>query len=206
MDTATLYELIGYVGSGLVVVSLMMRSLLRLRAVNLVGAAIFTIYGVLIDAPPVWAVNGAIVLIDIYHLWRMLRSDDDAFDILEVAPDSEYLERLLRFHREDIARYQPEFDRVGPQHRVFLILRDMLPVGVFAARADDDSTAVVDLDYVIPGYRDLKPGSFLYRDADVQHRLGVERITSRPGTAAHERYLERVGFVRAGDHLERSLS
>ena len=61
-------ELIGYLGSILVAVSLMMKSLLRLRIINLIGALFFTIYGVLLGAYPVAFLNGIIVCIDLYYL------------------------------------------------------------------------------------------------------------------------------------------
>jgi hypothetical protein len=73
VDTQTLYELIGYLASGLIVVSLLMSSILRLRLIGLVGAISFTAYGVLIDAYPIAVANGAIIFIHIFHLTRMLR-------------------------------------------------------------------------------------------------------------------------------------
>ena len=64
-------ELIGYLGSILVAISLMMKSLLRLRIINLIGALFFTVYGVLLGAYPVAFVNGIIVFIDLYYLVQM---------------------------------------------------------------------------------------------------------------------------------------
>jgi hypothetical protein len=206
MSAATVYEVIGYAGSALIVLSLMMHSVLRLRWINLVGAAIFTVYGVLIAAPPVWVVNAAIVVIDIYHLTQLKSDRREAFEMLEVDPAATYLTRFLAFHRDGIARFQPEFDGIDPAHRVFLVLRDLMPVGVLAVgRPDADGTAVVDLDYVIPGYRDLRPGSFLFKRGTAKAALGVDRLVSEPGAPAHQRYLAKMGFVRRGDRFERPL-
>lgn len=206
MSAATVYELIGYAGSALIVVSLMMRSLLRLRWINLIGAAIFTVYGVLIAAPPVWVVNGAIVVIDVYHLVQLKRDRRESFAMLEVDPASPYLTRFLEFHRDGIARFQPEFTGIDPAHRVFLVLRDLVPVGVLAVRPpDDDGTAVVDLDYVIPGYRDLRPGTFLFKRGTAKSVLGVQRLVTESGVPAHQRYIVKMGFTRRGDRYERPL-
>lgn len=68
MDLSMTYEIIGYAASLLVAVSLMMRSILKLRVINLLGAAVFTLYGLLIDAYPVAVMNLFIVLIDLYYL------------------------------------------------------------------------------------------------------------------------------------------
>lgn len=205
MTTATIYELIGYTGSALIVVSLMMRSVLRLRVINLVGALVFAVYGVLIAAPPVWVVNGAIVVIDLYHLVQLKRDRGERFEMVEVEPSSAYLARFLAFHRDDILAFQPEFAGLGTGHRVFLVLRDLVPVGVLAVRRHDDESAAVDLDYVIPGYRDLRPGTFLFRRGTVRTVLGVTRLVSEPGSPSHQRYLTKMGFEPVDDRYERAL-
>lgn len=205
MSTATVYELIGYAGSALIVVSLMMRSVLRLRWINLAGALVFAVYGLLIAVPPVWLVNGAIVVIDIYHLAQLKRDRRHAFEMLELDRDSKYLARFLDVHRQSIGHFQPEFDGIEPTHQVFLVLRDLVPVGVLAVRPGDDGEAVVDLDYVIPGYRDLRPGMFLFRRGTIRSVLGVTRLVTEPGAPAHQRYLAKMGFERVGDRYERGV-
>ena len=73
MDSANVYELLGYSASVLVAVSLMMRSVVKLRTINLVGAVLFTIYGLLIGAFPVAFLNGFIVVVNLYYLQQMVR-------------------------------------------------------------------------------------------------------------------------------------
>ena len=73
MDFVMSFELLGYMASVFVAVSLMMRSLVKLRVINLVGAVLFTVSGLIIAAYPVAVVNGFIVLVNIYYLqqtWR----------------------------------------------------------------------------------------------------------------------------------------
>ncbi|MDX1341443.1 MAG: hypothetical protein R3309_07490 [Reinekea sp.] len=69
-----LVEIYGYAGSVLIALSLMMSNIIPLRWINLVGAAIFSTYGLVIHAWPVAVLNGFIVLIDIYHLWHIYRT------------------------------------------------------------------------------------------------------------------------------------
>ena len=85
VDSRFWLELLGYLASVLVAVSLMMSRILRLRVINLVGSLAFTLYGVLIGAYPVAAVNAFIVLINLWYLSRMLRAKE-YFRILEVEP------------------------------------------------------------------------------------------------------------------------
>ena len=74
MDSSMIYEIIGYSASALVAISLMMRSIVKLRVINLIGAALFSLYGLLIGAYPVAVLNFTIVLIDLYYLRETIKS------------------------------------------------------------------------------------------------------------------------------------
>ena len=79
-------ELLGYLASALIVLSLLMASLFKLRVVNLIGAIVFTAYGLLIDSLPVVLTNASIVVIDVFYLTRMFRAraDEAYFEVIEV--------------------------------------------------------------------------------------------------------------------------
>lgn len=66
-------EIFGYLGSFVVLVSLTMSSIVKLRWINLLGATMFTIYAVLINAYPAIFMNLGIVIIDIYYLTKLRR-------------------------------------------------------------------------------------------------------------------------------------
>lgn len=195
MDTAQIYEIIGYIASVLIAISLMMRSILKLRVINLVGAIFFTIYGLTIRAYPVAAVNFFIVLIDLYYLRQML-SAREFFRLLEVRPDSEYLAFFLNHYAEDIRRFQPDFSyAAGRSARIFFVLRNMVPAGLVIGEMHAPDRLHILLDYAIPGYRDLKTGRFVYREraGDFRER-GIQVIEAGPGAPAHTRYLKEMGF------------
>ncbi|MBK9094244.1 MAG: YgjV family protein [Anaerolineae bacterium] len=207
METQTLYEIIGYVASIVVAISLTMRSVLRLRLVNLIGAAVFTIYGALIHAYPVAVLNALIVLIDLYYLIEMARARA-YFALLEVTAESKYLPAFLRFHAQGIQQFFPHFDYTpDPADVILFVLRDMVPVGLFIAQAGEPGEMNVLLDYVAPGYRDLKPALFLYAQQAPRFRAqGITRLRAAGSTPAHRSYLERIGFTSQGDYYYRSLA
>ncbi len=195
MQLQTIYEIIGYLASVLVAVSLMMRSILRLRLINLIGSVLFTIYGLVIGAIPVAAVNFFIVLINIYYLFQIYGARE-FFNLLEVAANSSYLRYFLDFHTQEIQKFSPGF-HFAPDHEqlIFFILRDIVPAGLFVAERVEPGSLLVQLDYVIPGYRDLKVGRFLYsHKSGIFRARGVERIYTRPGNSIHAKYLRRMGF------------
>ena len=102
-------ELIGYIASGVVAVSLMMSNISRLRWLNLFGSLAFMVYGLLVHAYPVAAVNGFVVLVDAYYLWE-LNSKRDFFSLLAVPPDDKtFLGIFLQFYSADIKKYFPDF-------------------------------------------------------------------------------------------------
>jgi hypothetical protein len=72
MEAVMSFEMLGYLASVFVAVSLTMRSLTKLRVINLIGALLFTVYGLIISAYPVAVVNGFIVLVNIYYLQQSL--------------------------------------------------------------------------------------------------------------------------------------
>ncbi|MBT8215646.1 MAG: hypothetical protein KJO17_02205, partial [Acidimicrobiia bacterium] len=56
----------------------------------------------------------------------------------------------------------------------------------------------IRLDYVIPAYRDLKVGRFLYSSkSSIFANPRITHVESPAGTAEHRRYLERMGFAPA---------
>lgn len=199
-------ELIGYLASALIVASLLMASVLRLRVVNLVGALVFTTYGVLIGSPPVWLANGAIVAIDVYYLWRLLgdRSRAAYFEIVEAEPTAPVLQRFVAFHRDDIRESQPTFDGVRDDHLAWFVLRDAVPVGVVLARRVGD-VGHLDLDYVTPEHRDFTAGQILFGDSGVFRRAGFRQVSSHGTTGMHRRYLARMGFSEHGDRWLRDV-
>jgi len=64
MDNQTIFDIIGYIASIILAISLLMKSLIRLRVLNGIGALIYIIYGILIEAYPVAVLNGIIFFID----------------------------------------------------------------------------------------------------------------------------------------------
>jgi uncharacterized protein with PQ loop repeat len=62
------YDLIGYLATALVLVSFLMKDIIKLRIINSIGCLLFTLYGILLGSWPVIITNGAILLINIYFL------------------------------------------------------------------------------------------------------------------------------------------
>jgi len=195
MDTYVIYEIIGYVASVLVAVSLMMSKIVQLRIVNMIGAAIFSLYGVLIGSFPVAVMNAFIVLVNIYYLTKIY-GDGEYFKILRVSSDSDYLKAFLNFYSEQISKFQPEYSgQQGEDDLNIFILRDMVPAGLLAGKIEE-SKLLVNLDFVVPKYRDFKIGTYLFEDnSDYFREIGIREVVSVPGSNKHNKYLKEMGFT-----------
>lgn len=61
-------EVLGIIATLFVLLSFLFKSPKKIRIVNIVGAALFVIYGLCIDSLSVWLLNGVLIVIHIYHL------------------------------------------------------------------------------------------------------------------------------------------
>jgi GNAT superfamily N-acetyltransferase len=195
MESTVIYEIIGYAASILVAVSLMMSKIVTLRIINLIGAALFSLYGILIDSIPVAAMNGFIVLINVYYLFQMYR-DREFFKLLRVSEHNVYLQEFIRFFQPEIKKFQPDFAyRNNSNDLSLFVLRNMIPAGVMIGTITGNVLSV-KLDFVRPEYRDFKIGRFLFHDN--QHffaEQGIEIVESQAGNDEHAQYLEKMGFT-----------
>ena len=101
MGNINIIEIIGYVGSTIVLISFFMTSVVKLRLVNSLGSLIFFIYAMIIHSYPTALMNLCLVLINLRFLWKM-RSDVKTYDIVKVSKDDEFLKYFIEQHKTDI--------------------------------------------------------------------------------------------------------
>ncbi len=186
---------IGYAGSLLVALSMLMNNIKRLRMINLAGAVAFATYGWLIGAWPVFGLNSFIIIVDVAYLMRMTRKKD-AFSFFVAQPDSKFLREFLQFRAKDIEHFFPGFDFETIEKPIArLVMRNLNPVGIFVCEDAGDGVARVLIDYVVPGYRDFKNASFVYTSSHPKLKAaGFHTFEVTSDVTRHQRYLIRLGF------------
>lgn len=194
-------EIVGYIASGIIALSMTMNSIVKFRWINLIGAGTFAVYGYIINAYPVGILNSFIAAVDIFYLIRIY-SRKDLFSILEVLKNSNYLIKYLEFHEKEIQKFFPGFQYKPQLNTIsYYILRNMTVAGVFLAHAEGDILKV-GLDYVGPEYRDYQNGKYIYhRLKDRIKEAGFKTIRTYGYSAAHVRYLKKMGFEETNDGL-----
>ena len=193
-------ELVGYVASALVVASLAMTSVVRLRVVSLVGSLVFVVYGALLPSVPIILTNAAVALLNIWFLRKEFSANRD-LGAVPIAPVAPFLLDFLRSHDADIRSFHPGFRPPEADDFVLLLTRDGLPAGVLIGTPEDDVLRL-RLDYVMHAYRDSRIGTWLYRSGTkVFTEAGFTRLTTVPASEALRHYLLGVGFEQRDAEL-----
>lgn len=69
-----MYEAIGILATLFVLGSFLVNGEAKIRKINIIGATLFVIYGLIIGALSVWLLNGALIVIHLYYLSKMNKS------------------------------------------------------------------------------------------------------------------------------------
>ena len=188
-------EWLGYLASLFVLISLLMSSIIKLRWINLVGSSLFSLYGFLIGALPVGFMNLGIAIINIYYLIKIYRSKD-SFKILPIKDNSQYFNYFIDFHKKELEKYAntSKFNTKNSDIS-FFILRNMVPAGIFIGSKYNENTLKIELDFVIPEYRDFKIGNYIYENRkDYFLDKGYSKFISFSSNDHVIKYLSKMGF------------
>lgn len=193
-------EAFGYFASLVIAISLSMKSLVKLRSINLVGGMCFAIYGFFIGSLPVIILNSTLCLMNIFHLFKIYRKNED-FKLLKndnlVNP---YLIEFLDFYKEDISKFFEPFDLSKLQSPLIIYtLRDMVTAGLFIGEIHETDGGKKEIrivvDYVTPAFRDFKCSTFFYANVkELADDHDIEHFVIQTANKLHTPYLVRTGF------------
>ena len=202
MSQSMVIELVGYLGSALVLVAFLMTSVVKLRVVNSIGSIIFAIYALIIHSYPTAVMNTCLVLINIHYLLK-LNNKEKNYELLSVAKEDGFLGYLLEHYKEDIKNCFPEFGfDLSKINRAYIVCCDAVPAGIMLGNEQDGILDVV-LDYSIPMYRDCSLGAYLYT---MLPKEGIKKASYSGPLENHEDYLKKMGFVKAEEKYIKQFS
>ena len=188
-------ELIGYLGSILVLISMLMSSVIKLRIINTVGSIIFTFYAFAIQTYPTAILNVILVGVNIYNIVKLLKSTKQ-YDLVEVKADDSFAGYFLEHYKNDIAVYFPEFKNDASLYDVAdIICCNADPAGIILGKKNGEEIEI-SLDYTTPMYRDCSVGKFLYGKLKEQ---GIKKLVYKTADEKHEDYLKKMGFAKNED-------
>lgn len=201
----TLLEVVGWLGSAVLVLSLLQTNLHRLRWINLLGCLVLIVYNGAVGVWPMVGLNVVLAGINIWYLVRAHRDrhDEGAYEVLQVDGDDTYLRHVLRVHAQDIQRWQPGFVHdPAAGDEAYLVLTGDETVGVVVVRPEAKGEAQILLDHVTERYRDRTPGEFVFGEHGPFHARGYTLVRTPDGM--RNPYYARLGFTPEGAHYVRA--
>ena len=128
MDKQFILEMIGYTGSLLVIVSMLMTSVVKLRVINTIGGVIFCGYALCIHSYPTAAMQVCLIVINLINLYK-LNNTKKEYTAVDVKADDGFLTHFLFANSEDIKKYFPDFAQPAETDKIFLITCGEVPAG-----------------------------------------------------------------------------
>lgn len=193
-------DIVGWLGSALLIYSVMQARVLRFRVLNLAACVVLTGFNAALEIWPMVAMNVALMAINAWHIRTLVTTRHDAasYAVLEVGGQDEYLRHVLRVHEADILRFQPDlvWDGAAEGNASFIVQRDDETVGIVLLHVEN-AIATVLLDYVTPRYRDFSPGQFVWRHSQALAGRGLTKVVTSPQMVGA--YYQRLGFTARAD-------
>jgi len=200
MDTELLFagltiaELIGYTGSVIIAVSMLMTSILKMRWMIFSGNIVFIIYGLLISAYPIIVLNGFNLVVNAWFIWQAYKLQGN-YAVLPANRNAPMLERFLVFYANDIQKFFPDFQTFEKEDITFLIVKGTAVISVAGFRKNSDGSCSVVIDYVANTHRNMKPGKLLFERENVFSLLNTDTIYAQSYHVRHTVYLRRMKFI-----------
>lgn len=192
MNTATIIELAGYLGSTLVVVSMLMSSVVKLRVINTVGSVISATYALIIHSYPLALMNICLIIINCYNLVKLLKTKQQ-YDLISAGTDDAFLSYFMTHYGEDIQNFFPETEAAfSAADTAYIVCCDGTPAGLLLGKAKEAGALQITVDYSTPAYRDCSVGKYLYSRLP-EH--GIRTLLYSGKSKKHEEYLLKMGFV-----------
>ena len=197
MTIAMMIETFGYIGSTLVVVSMLMSSVVKLRIINTIGSTISGIYALIIGSFPLALMNGCLIAINLYNLFKLLKSKQQ-YDLIDVKSNDAYLDYFITRYKQDIQIYFPDFKMdTSVVDQAYIICCNGNSAGILLGKQDSNDTIDILLDYSTPTYRDCSIGAYLYAKLPEK---GIKKLIFKQNLSeVHKTYLNKMGFVKEGN-------
>ena len=202
MDKAMLIEIFGYVGSILVVVSMLMSSIVKLRVINTVGSIISGVYAVIVGAVPLALMNTCLIIINVYNLFKLLKTKQ-VYELVSGNTDDAVVNYFLNRYEDDIKTYFPGFekkDMAGKQ--AYVVCCDGNFAGVLLGE-NKNGNLDITIDYSTPAYRDCSVGTYLYSELKAK---GIKKLVfEQKFSQVHFDYLNKMGFMKENNSYVKKL-
>ncbi len=201
MNTTMIIELAGYLGSTLVVVSMLMSSVVKLRVINTIGSVISATYALIIHSYPLALMNICLIVINCYNLVKLLRSEQE-YDLIPVKADDAFLKYFVERYQQDIQNFFGGKAADASADTAYIVCCGAVPAGLLLGKISGEDVLDISVDYTTPAYRDCSVGKYLYSRLP---EYGIRKLVYSGELQKHEDYLLKVGFAKENGRYEKKL-
>ena len=201
MNIHTIIELVGYTGSLLVIISMLMTSITKLRVVNSLGFVIFAAYALIIHSYPTAAMQVCLLVINMVGLYNLSKNKKQ-YTITELKNGDSYISFFVDSHKSDMEKFFPQINAFSASSvsddmaKIYLVCVASSTAGIMFARKISEGVLEVDIDYTTPEYRDCSVGKYLFQYLGEN---GIKKMIAKTDVAEHSAYLKKMGFEKQND-------
>mgnify|MGYP002626311927 CR=1 FL=1 len=199
MNIHLILELVGYAGSLLIVISMLMTSVLKLRIINSAGCLVFMIYALCIKTYPTAVMQLALLVINFFNIRRLFLSKKN-YTVIKAKSDDACLLYFIKNYCDDMKKYFPAINFANDD--VYLIFSADVPAGILIASENSQKEMNVKIDYATPAYRDCSVGRFIHNYLKEQ---GIVKMQTQSLIPEHQKYLKKMGFEEKNGFFEKVL-
>ena len=147
-------EIFGYIGTVLVIVSMLMTSLTKLRIINVCGAIISTIYSIIVGAWPIVVMNICLMCINIFHIVTAYTKRTALTDVTVKDSDAS-LVHFLNTYEDRIKRDFSEYDlNISDEYEYHLVYLDSRIIAFFRGKRKAEAF-LSDISFILPDSQDV---------------------------------------------------
>lgn len=184
------FEIFGYIGTALVITSMMMTSVMKLRLINICGGIISAVYSAFYGAWAVVIMNACLIIINVFQIIRQLRHKYKFGHIIVDTNDGSVL-YFLSLYRDDIEKFYPDFrSLLRADAEVHMVFNGGEAIAILAGERTEDIFRI-EMYYEIPKYRGAVVEKFLF---PMFKDSGINKVTAAPVKPQSSRMIK-MGFA-----------
>lgn len=191
---SVLIETLGYLASFIILVSLTMKSIVKLRWINAFGSFLFVIFAVLTKSIPTVFMNCGIVIIDLWYVFKIIRIRTD-YRMVTAERNSAFLFFFYEKYRDEIESIFGESAFSSATGFAWFVVNNEI-AGLFAWKENSVTECRILIDFVTEKYRDTKVGQYFFEDKlEELLEKGFKEFTYLNVKKPHWKYLRKIGFI-----------
>lgn len=186
-------EILGYVGSFVILISLTMKSIVKLRWINAAGSFLFVIFAFLTNSTPTVVMNVGIIIIDIWFVYQLSKTKAD-YKLVKAERDSAMLQFFYEQNQKEIDSIFGISAFAESEELSFFMCNGSI-AGLFGWKQEKNKICHILIDFVTVPYRDTKIGTYFFeKQLPYFKTKGFEKFIYTNISESHWKYLKKIGF------------